>query len=300
MDIRARIDEIRSLALFRHFPEAKLEELARVLSVRAAPAGAVVFEEDSAGDALFLVSEGQVRIEKRIEAGRVAELALLSPGDLFGEMALIERAPRSARAVAQTDVTLLVLGRGDLVRWLGAEPQTALEFFVELLRVLSHRLRRSSNDLVLLFDLSQLTLQRFDDETGFLQAVLQHVVPHLEGEWSAAAFLYNEFNDEVSRVGTEGPRGESLSQTLPLGETASRWLDAASFCVALRGRAATPLGFLVARNEAAMGPREQGEVEVALTAAGHLVASALQNIRHDAEERLRARLQQRQADDSPL
>jgi CRP-like cAMP-binding protein len=300
VDTRARIDEVRSLALFRHFPEAKLEELARVLSVRALPAGALVFEEGSVGDALFLLSQGQVRIEKRIEAEGAAELALLSPGDVFGEMAIIESAPRSARAVAHTDVSLLVLGRGDLDRWLGAEPQTAVGFFVELLRVLSHRLRRTSNGLVLLFDLSQLTLQRFDDEAGFLQAVLQRVVPHLEGEWSAAAFLYNEFNDEVSRVGTKGPRGESLPETLPLAEAANRWLDAASFCVALGGKTATPLGFLVARNEAAMGPREKGEVEVALTAAGHLVASALQNIRHDAEERLRARLQQRQAYDSTL
>lgn len=298
MDIRARIDQVKSLALFRHFPEAKLEELARVLSVRTLAAGVMVFEEGSLGDALFLLADGRVRIEKRADAGGVAELALLSPGDVFGEMALIESAPRSARAVAHTDVALLVLGREDLDRWLGAEPQMAVGFFVELLRVLSHRLRRSSNDLVLLFDLSRLTLQRFDDEVGFLHAVVQSVVPHLEGQWSAAGFLYNEFNDEVTRVATEGPRGESLPETLPLSETANRWLDATSFCVALGGKTAAPLGFLVARNEADMSPREKGEVEVALTAAGHLVASALQNIRHDAEERLRARLQQRQAFDS--
>ena len=135
------------------------------------------------------------------------------------------------------------------------------------------------------------------DEAGFLQAALERIVPHLEGDWSAAAFLYNEFNDEVSRVGTKGPRGETLPETLPLAETSNRWLDAASFCVALGGKTAAPLGFLVARNEAAMALREKGEIEVALTAAGQLVASALQNIRHDAEERLRARLQHRQAHD---
>jgi len=104
-------------------------------------------------------------------------------------------------------------------------------------------------------------------------------------------------DDEVSRVGTKGPRGERLPETLPLAETSNRWLDPASFCVALGGKTAAPLGFLVARNEAAMALREKGEVEVALTAAGQLVASALQNIRHDAEERLRARLQHRQAHD---
>jgi len=294
---RARIDEIRSLALFRHFPEARLEELAGVLSLRTLTAGALVFEDGSAGDELFLLSDGQVRIEKEMEAEGVAELAILSPGDVFGEMALIERAPRSARAVAHTDVSLLVLARTDLDRWLAAEPQAAVGFFVELLRVLSHRLRRTSNALVLLYDLSQLTLQRFDDETGFLQAAIQRIVLHLEGDWSAAAYVYNEFNNEVSRVGAKWPRGESLPETLPMAEAANSWLDEATYRVALAGPASRPLGFLVARSEAAMSPREKGEVEVALTAAGHLVASALQNIRHDAEERLRARLQQRQSHD---
>jgi hypothetical protein len=97
-----------------------------------------------------------------------------------------------------------------------------------------------------------------------------------------------------------GPRGESLPATLPIAEKASRWLDAASYCVALVGKSDTPLGFLVARNELAMGPQEAAEAEVALTAVGHLVASALQNIKHDTEERLRARLQHRQAHDSSL
>ena len=298
MNGRPGIDELRALELFHPLPESKLRELADVLGVRAVPAGTVVFEAGSAGDALLLLSAGEVRIDKRIEAGGVAELARLAPGDVFGEMALIERVPRSARAVAHTDAVLLVLGREDLVRWLGADPQMAIGFFVELLRVLSRRLRRSSNEVALLFDLSQLTLQRFDGESEFMLAALERLLPHLEGEWSAAAFLYNEFNDEVSRVGASGPRAKSLPETLPIAEAETRWLDAATFCTALAGKTATPLGFLLARNEAPMSAREKGEVEVALTAAGHLVTSALLNIRHDAEERLRARLETQVRDSS--
>src|SRR5439155_21720661 len=124
----------------------------------------------------FLLAEGQVRIEKRVEAGGFAELALLSPGDVFGEMALIENVPRSARAVAHTDTTLFVLGRDDLSRWLRSDPATAVGFFVVLLRVLSDRLRRSSQELVLLYDLSHLTLQHFDVEADFLRAVLHGTI----------------------------------------------------------------------------------------------------------------------------
>ena len=290
---RPGVDELRGLALFRHLPEERLAELARALEVRAVPAGTVVFEEGSPGDALFLLSAGEVRIDKRSEAGGVAEIARLVPGDAFGEMALIESVPRSARAVAHTDAVLLALGRADLERWLRSDPQTAVGFFVELLRVLSRRLRRSSNDVVLLFDLSELTLQHFDDEAGFLLAALGRVIPHLEGEWSVAAYVCSEFSDEVTRVGAVGPRAESLPETLPVGERESRWLDEGTFRVALAGKTPTPLGYLLARNEQPMPPREKGEVEVALTTAGHVIASALLNIRHEAEERLRARLQQR-------
>ena len=298
-DTRQRMDRLRSLALFRHLSETKLEELTRVLAVEALPGGSLVFEEGSAGDTMFLLADGQVRIEKRVAAGGFAELALMSPGDVFGEMALIESAPRSARAVAHTDVTLFVLGREDLVRWLRSEPLTAAGFFVELLRVLSHRLRRSAQGLVLLYDVSDLTLQRFEEEAEFLNAVLHRVISHLEGDWSAAAYLYNEFNDDVSRVGTEGLRGESLPGTLPIGEAASRWLNDSSFCVALAGKTEKPLGFLLARTELEMSQRDKAEIEVALTAVAHLVASALQNIKHDTEERLRARLQRQQTYGSP-
>ncbi len=299
-DTRGRIGQLRALPLLRHLPEGKIEELTRVLAIQTVPAGGLVFEEGSPGDTMFLLALGTVRIEKRVEAGAFAELALLSPGDVFGEMALIERLPRSARAVAHTDATLFVLGRQDLERWLASDPMMAVGFFVELLRVLSHRLRRSSKTVVLLHDVSDLATRRFEDEASFLGAVLHHMIPHLDGDWSAAAYAYNEWNDEVARVETVGPRSERLPATLPMAETASRWLDAASYCVALAGKAGTPIGFLVARNELAMSPLEKAEAEVALTAAGHLVASALQNIKHDTEERLRARLQDRRVLDSSL
>lgn len=299
-DPREQIDRLRSLALLRHLPDAKIAELARVLAVQTVPAGALVFEEGSPGDTMFLLALGQVRIEKQLEAGGFAELALLSPGDVFGEMALIERLPRSARAVARTDATMFVLGRRDLERWLASEPVMAVGLFVELLRVLSHRLRRSSQELVLLHDVGDLAVRRFDDEARFLDAVLQRMTPHLEGDWSAAAFVYNEWNDEVVRVGTVGARGESLPATIPMTERESRWLDPHTFCVALARKADMPIGFLVARNELTMSPSERAEIEVALAAVGHLVASALGNIKHDIEERLRARLQDRRTLDSSL
>jgi len=299
MQARTGVDALRSLTLFRHLPEPRLAALATALAVRTVSAGTVLFEEGSPGDTLYVLSEGEVLIDKRLEAGGMAEIARLHPGDIFGEMALIERQPRSARAMADTDAVLLVLGADDLVRWLRSDAQTAATFFLEVMRLMSRRLHQSTNRVVLLFELSQLTLQRFTDEGHFMRAALDRIVPRLEGEWSAAAYLHREFSDDVSQVGAVGPHGDRLPETLAIGETDSRWLDGATLSVALPGRAETPLGVLFARSETPLSPTEQGQVEVALTAAGQLIASALLNIRHDAEERLRARLQQH-AEDSPF
>jgi len=295
MEIQEKIGELQSLALLHHLSDAKLAELAPFLEVRPVAGGTVLFEEGSPGDGMYFLSKGHVRIEKKIEAGGFKELALLAPGDFFGEMAIIEETPRSAQAVAVTDSVLFALSRPDLERWLGADPRMALGFFVELLRVLSHRLRRTSEQLVLLYDLSHLTLLAFEDEVDFLQAVLRRMLPHLEGDWTCAGYLYSEYNDDVTRVATEGSRVELLPETILIAETESRWLDETSFCVVLPGRTGRPLGFLVAHSELPIGSREKAEYEVALTAAAHLLAAALQNIKYDTEERLRGRLEEQRA-----
>jgi hypothetical protein len=65
---------------------------------REFPAGAVVFEEGDPGSRMYVIHSGEVRIVKRVGA-REVELARLGPGEAFGEMALLERQPRSATAV---------------------------------------------------------------------------------------------------------------------------------------------------------------------------------------------------------
>ena len=116
--------------------------------------------------------------------------------------------------------------------------------------------------MALLYDVGDLASRRYHDETGFLTAVLQRLILHLEGEWSAAAYVYNEFNDEMSRVATLGPTASSLAETFSIEAGSSSALDTATFCVALAGKADTPGGFLVLRNERAMTTAEKSETEV--------------------------------------
>ncbi len=106
------------------------------------PAGAVVFEEGDPGSRMYVIVSGSVRIEKKV-GSRNLTLALLGAGEAFGEMALLEEAPRSAAAVVEDPARILEIDEAafeDLVRNNG-------EVALRLLRRLSARLRESNRQI---------------------------------------------------------------------------------------------------------------------------------------------------------
>jgi CRP-like cAMP-binding protein len=103
------------------------------------PAGAVVFEEGDPGSRLYVVISGQVRIVKRT-GGRTVTLARLGQGEFFGEMALLDRQPRSASAVVEEPARLLELDEAAFERIVADRGEVALR----ILKKLSKRLREAN------------------------------------------------------------------------------------------------------------------------------------------------------------
>ena len=133
--------------LFRGIAPPELDALGGSLRERGLRKGQVLFREGDPGEELFLVQRGTIVISKGV-TGRVEQvLARIGPGDFFGEMALFDRAPRSATVQAESDVTLLVLDRAALARLTEQSPRAAAAFFEALVRVFIERLR-ASGDLV--------------------------------------------------------------------------------------------------------------------------------------------------------
>jgi CRP-like cAMP-binding protein len=97
---------LAGVTLFRALPNDALQALAEVTEPADCRAGETVIDDGSIGDTLFIVVAGQVAVRK---GGRT--LAVLGPGDYFGEMALIDDAPRAAAVVALTELRLLRLSR---------------------------------------------------------------------------------------------------------------------------------------------------------------------------------------------
>jgi len=132
---------LRGVPLFAHLGDEELEPLAAAARERPYPRNSVIVFADDPGDALFVVAAGQVKVVLGGEDGREVILAVLGPGDFFGELALIDDQPRSAHVIAMEDARLLVLRRGDFQRALEAYPRIALG----MLRALARRLRRADD-----------------------------------------------------------------------------------------------------------------------------------------------------------
>jgi len=106
------------------------------------PAGAVVFEEGDPGSRLYVIVSGRVRIVKRT-GGRAVTLARLGAGEFFGEMALLDRQPRSASAVVEEPSRLLELDEAAFERVVVERGEVALR----ILRKVSRRLREANRQI---------------------------------------------------------------------------------------------------------------------------------------------------------
>jgi CRP/FNR family cyclic AMP-dependent transcriptional regulator len=125
---------LKSIELFSQIPSEDLAQVALITAEEAREPGEEIFAEGDSGDALYLVLEGKVRIHKGER-----EIAQLGERECFGEMALLDAAPRSASATARDPVRLLKISREDFQEIMSDKPEIALG----IIKVLSRRLRNA-------------------------------------------------------------------------------------------------------------------------------------------------------------
>ncbi len=293
MEIQNDWMKLKNLAIFKAFPEERLTELSKVLKPVAYKQGEIIFEEGSRGNSLFLVTSGEVKIEKRLDAeGReFKQLALFTEGAFFGEMALMEDQVRFARAAASADVTMLELEKTALFKWIEKQPVAAISFFVEMVRVISQRLRRTSSELTMLFDLSQSVLRTYPSSKDFLAKALNEIMLHMEGAWSSAACIYNSFNDEFEIAGAEGTFKDTAVMAMQAaGDIKSEWMNPNTYLLVLPGKN-KPQGYMIFSKQGEIDMEERNGITIAFNTLSYLLSSALENIEHQNELILKERLE---------
>ena len=141
-ELRHSYQTLSALPFFRNLEHRELLQVQAIARVRDEADGVEVITEGAPGDAMFVLMNGRCTVRK----GDLA-IARIEPGEHFGEMAMVERAPRSATVVVEGGARLLEIARADLFRLLRESHETGMKLLWNIVAVLAQRLRETSSQL---------------------------------------------------------------------------------------------------------------------------------------------------------
>ncbi|MFN7959365.1 MAG: cyclic nucleotide-binding domain-containing protein [Holophagaceae bacterium] len=140
--------------LFRNLDETERAQILIIGQRRSCRAGEVIFREGDAGDGLYVVVRGSVRISKQGATGEEA-LAILESPAFFGEMALIDLSARAADAIVNEDSELFFIPLQELRSLIEVQHRIALKILYALCEVLAQRLRETNERYMNIFTIAQ-------------------------------------------------------------------------------------------------------------------------------------------------
>ncbi len=128
------LDSLRLVPLFSRVGELDLENIAGLLIERRYPKNSIIVEEGLTGDYMYIIRSGRVKVTKASDDGREKIMDFLEAGAFFGEMALLDYAPRSASVRTLEPSVLTALSRRDFLSLLRNSPDLGLSLLQELTR----------------------------------------------------------------------------------------------------------------------------------------------------------------------
>jgi CRP-like cAMP-binding protein len=150
VDVADRISQLGKVPLFAGLTPAALELVSAVANEETHAAGTRLFQHGDRGDKLYILLEGRVRISRDVAGMGEEALAVLGPGAVFGEMALLDEAPRSADAYVHERCRLLTIPNDAFEDLLFLHKDLAYEVLWSVVRMLTQRLRETNDKLTFL------------------------------------------------------------------------------------------------------------------------------------------------------
>lgn len=142
------VELLQKLPIFAKLSFDETSRLAAIIQRTEVGEGTVVIEQNALGDALYVIQEGEARVSRDMNIDghhdNAEEIGRLGPGDLFGEMSLVDDLLTSARVTAMQPMKLLKMPKSDFVRLLSADDRFAAKVYQSFCRTLSDRLRRAN------------------------------------------------------------------------------------------------------------------------------------------------------------
>ena len=137
-----KLEVLKGMQMFRYLSYKELVRVANIADIVEVPAEKTIFSQGQAGDAMYVVLSGTVRLSKD-----GAVVARLTKGQHFGEMSLVDRSMRSLTAVAAEPSRLVTINRKDFYEIIKKEAQLAVKLLWSFVQVLGARLRKTTSDL---------------------------------------------------------------------------------------------------------------------------------------------------------
>jgi len=181
------IESLRAIPLFSRVSEADLEDIAAHLIERRFPKHTTVVEEGLAGDYMYVIRQGRVKVTKASDDGREKIMQFMETGDFFGEMALLSNDPRSASVKTLEPSVLLALSRRDFIEQLRQSPDLALAVIGEL----TDRLRETNEQA------SSMSFQGVKDRTRGLFERIAREEPARAGQRMTPAMTHQQIADMI-------------------------------------------------------------------------------------------------------
>lgn len=138
---------LKKISLFETLLEPELAKITKICRNEFFPKDTVIFKEGDAGDRCYIILKGEVRISKFIPNIGEEALAVMKPGDYFGEMALIDNFPRSAHAIVNSDAELYSISKTELDKILIMDRELGYKLLWAFTKTLSKRLRETNEKL---------------------------------------------------------------------------------------------------------------------------------------------------------
>jgi len=136
-------DVVKKAPLFAALDDEAATALQQSMTSSRLERGDILFHEGDQGDRLYVIREGKIKLGRTSSDGRENLLAILGPGEMFGELSLFDPGPRTATATAAAETQLIGLGHDNLQAFLSDRPEVA----ATLLAALARRLRRTNETL---------------------------------------------------------------------------------------------------------------------------------------------------------
>jgi CRP-like cAMP-binding protein len=134
---------LSEMELFSEIDYNFLVILSNLFEERVYNQAEIIFKEDSIGTSMMMITSGEVRISQISDQQTEEALIILKKGDVFGEMALLDDMPRSATAIANTNVIIFEIQRERFLNFIENNKEAGVKILMKLAKILSSRLRET-------------------------------------------------------------------------------------------------------------------------------------------------------------